>query len=156
MAKAILTTKVSPAYDDRPEQHYHFPATYLNQVRAAIGDHIIYYEPRRSSVDLASRGGRQAYFATARVDDVVSDTSRPNHFYALISMYLDFDMPVPFAEGAEYYESALKKDDGSTNKGAFGRAVRTVPDPEFKNSQNRLCFRADIRVANRASPRWIC
>src|SRR5262249_15909438 len=39
--------------------------------------------------------------------------------------------PVPFAEGRDYYESALKKADGSTNKGAFGRAVRSIPDNEF-------------------------
>jgi putative restriction endonuclease len=45
--------------------------------------------------------------------------------------YLDFDTAVPFYEGKEYYESALEKDDGSTNKGAFGRAVRLIPDDEF-------------------------
>jgi len=38
---------------------------------------------------------------------------------------------VPFVEGNEYYKSALKKADGSTNKGAFGRAVRLIPDDEF-------------------------
>ena len=151
MAKAILTTKISPAYDDRPEQRYHFPATYLNQVRAAIGDHIIYYEPRRSSADLASRGGRRAYFATARVDDVVADDVRPNHFYALISMYLDFDSPVPFAEGTEYYESALQKEDGSTNKGAFGRAVRTVPDAEFEKIL-KTGFASELRSRAQIEP----
>ena len=44
---------------------------------------------------------------------------------------MDFDTAVPFYEGDEYYESALKKDDGSTNKGAFGRAVRLIPNDEF-------------------------
>lgn len=34
---------------------------------------------------------------------------------------------------ADYYpESALKKSDGSTNKGAFGRAVRILPRGEFE------------------------
>jgi putative restriction endonuclease len=47
------------------------------------------------------------------------------------SSYLDFDRPVPFAEGGEYFERALRKADGTTNKGAFGRAVRTIPDTEF-------------------------
>jgi putative restriction endonuclease len=133
MAKAILTTKASPSYDDRPEEYYQFPATYLNQVRAAIGDHIIYYEPRRSSSRESSRGGRQAYFATGRIGDVVEDRVRPNHFYALISGYLDFDRPVPFVEGGLYYESGLRKMDGSTNRGAFGRAVRLVSEPEFES-----------------------
>jgi putative restriction endonuclease len=131
MTKAIFTTKVTPSYDDRLEEYYHFPATYLNQVRAAVGDHIIYYEPRRSSSDDSSRGGRQAYFATARVDDVIDDNTRPDHFYALLSGYLDFDHPVSFSKGGEYYETALRKADGTTNRGAFGRAVRNISDTEF-------------------------
>src|SRR5215813_1354746 len=131
MAKAIFTTKMSPSYDDRPEEHYHFPKTYLNVVQATIGDHIIYYEPRRVSTEESSRGGKQAYFATARVENVMEDRSRQDHFYALMSNYLDFDRPVPFAEGGEYYEASLRKGDGSTNKGAFGRAVRTLTDAEF-------------------------
>ncbi len=28
MAKAVLTTKVDPTYDDLPEVRYHFPRTY--------------------------------------------------------------------------------------------------------------------------------
>jgi putative restriction endonuclease len=131
MAKAIFTTKITPSYDDLPESRYHFPSTYLNQVRAAVGDHIIYYEPRRSTSADSSRGGRQSYFATARVEAVIEDPSEPGHFYALIADYLDFDRPIPFARDGEYYESALQKSDGSTNKGSFGRAVRLIPDAEF-------------------------
>ena len=33
MAKAVLTTKVDPSYDDLPEERHHFPRTYLNAVR---------------------------------------------------------------------------------------------------------------------------
>lgn len=131
MVKAIFTTKVAPGYRDLPEARYHFPRTYLNYVRQAVGDHIVYYEPRRSSVELSSVGGRQAYFGVARVTAVVEDELLPDHYYALVDQYLDFDRPVPFAEGAHYYESALRKSDGSTNKGAFGRAVRLIPDGEF-------------------------
>lgn len=124
MAKAIFTIKAASGYDDRPEEQYHFPKTYLNQVNRAVGDHIIYYEPRRSD-------GRQVYFATAKVTAVVPDKTIPDHYYALIADYLDFDQPIPFSENGFYYESGLQKSDGSTNKGAFGRAVRTVPDEEF-------------------------
>jgi putative restriction endonuclease len=131
IAKAILTTKVDPTYDDLPEQRYHFPRTYLRAVQAAQRDWIIYYEPRRSSGDLSSRGGRQSYFATARIAEIVDHGTRPGHFYALIDSYLDFARPVPFAEGGHYYESALRRDDGDTNKGAFGRAVRQLPDLEY-------------------------
>lgn len=71
MTKAILTTKIDPTYDDLPEERYHFPRTYLRQVEEAKGDWIIYYEPRRISGELSSRGGRQAtssrWRSTARI-----------------------------------------------------------------------------------------
>ena len=131
MAKAVFTTKVSPVYDDLPEVRYHFPRTYLNQVKEAVGDWIIYYEPRRSSGDPSSRGGRQVYFATARVQRLVPDDSLPDHYYAEVTDYLPFVRPVPFREDERYYEGNLEKPDGSTNKGAFGRAVRTIKDSEY-------------------------
>jgi putative restriction endonuclease len=133
MTKAVFTTKVTPSYKDLPEVRYHFPRTYLNYVQQAVGDYIVYYEPRRSSAALSSRGGRQAYFGVARVDSVIEDVDLADHYFAIIdrTSYLDFDTAVPFYEGKEYYESALEKDDGSTNKGAFGRAVRLIPDDEF-------------------------
>lgn len=131
MVKAVLTTKAQSLYDDLPEQRYHFPATYLRAVEAALGDWIVYYEPRRRSTDLSSRGGRQAYFATARIVDIEADPSRADHFYALIADYLEFEEPVPFREAMGTYERGLMKDDGSTNRGAFGRAVRPLTDPEY-------------------------
>lgn len=131
MTKAVLTTKVSPVYDDLPENRYHFPKAYLNQVRKAEGDWIVYYEPRRSTGELSSSGGRQVYFATARVESIYPDPALADHFYAEISNYLPFVRPVPFKEGAHYYETGLKKEDGSTNKGAFGRAVRMLSDDEY-------------------------
>jgi putative restriction endonuclease len=131
MSKVVFTTKNSSSYDDRPEEYYHFPSTYLNQVRKAIGDYVVYYEPRRLSTADSSRGGRQSYFATARLEDVVEDRNHADHYYAIVSDFLSFDRPVPFLVGAHYYESALRKSDGTTNKGAFGRAVRQIPEAEF-------------------------
>lgn len=131
MAKAILTTKVNPTYDDLPEERYHFPHIYLRQIEKAIGDWIIYYEPRRTSGELSSRGGRQSYFATARLLKIEPDHSTKNHYYAFVTDYLEFDHAVPFKEGVHYYESILQRDDGGTNKGAFGRAVRLIPDNEY-------------------------
>jgi putative restriction endonuclease len=127
-----FTTKVEPHYDDLPEDRYHFPRTYLRQVEATIGDWIIYYEPRRVSADLRSRGGRQAYFATARVQRITVDAHRDDHFYAYVSDYLEFDRVVPFKEGELYYEAGLQRSDGGTSKGAFGRAVRNVTDREYE------------------------
>lgn len=131
MTKAVLITKIDPTYDDLPEERYHFPRTYLRQLERAVGDWILYYEPRGRSGDLASSGGRQAYFATARLTHVLPDSALADHFYALVEDFLEFDRAVPFKEGNHYFESSLQKDDGSTNKGAFGRAIRLIPDEEY-------------------------
>jgi putative restriction endonuclease len=130
MGNAVFTTRMSPSYDDVPEQRYHFPSTYLRQVRAALNDWIIYYEPRRSG-SASTSSGRQAYFAMAKVADIVPDTSRADHFYARIEEFQSFLSPVPFKDAGFYAESALRRDDGETNKGAFGRAVRELPFSEF-------------------------
>ena len=120
MAKAIFTHSVASSYDDLPEERYHFPRTYLKVAEQAVGDLILYYEPRRS-VRADGSAGRQGYFAVAQVTAIEPDLADPTHFYARISDYLDFERVVPFREASgHYYESLLRKADGSTNKGAFG------------------------------------
>ncbi|MXZ18572.1 MAG: restriction endonuclease [Rhodothermaceae bacterium] len=131
MAKAVLTTKINPSYDDLPEVQYHFPSTYLNYMQKALGDWIVYYEPRRASADLSSLGGRQSYFATARVVDINPDPRKVGHYYAYVENYVEFNRPVPFREDDFYYESRLQKENGSTNKGSFGRSVRLMEDFEY-------------------------
>ncbi len=56
MANAVLTTSESSAYDDQIEDRYHFPNTYLNQVKQALGDFILYYEPRRTTGPSSATG----------------------------------------------------------------------------------------------------
>jgi putative restriction endonuclease len=130
--KGIFTTKTISSYNDLPETRYHFPKTYLNQVQRTVGDWIIYYEPRRSSVELSSRGGRQGYFATARVVRVEQDTGTTGLYYAYVDEYLEFNNIAPFSIGGQYFETALKKADGTTSKGAFGRAVRLISNEEYQ------------------------
>jgi putative restriction endonuclease len=126
MAKAVLTTKIRPHYNDLPELMYHFPKTYLRAVSATVGDWIVYYEPRREDASPSGRAGRQCYFATARVSHIKEDPAIKDHFYAFVENYLEFRV------GSHYFESGLRKADGSTSKGAFGRAVRLVPDEEYQ------------------------
>jgi len=133
MTKGIFTTKIDPTYDDIPEIRYHFPKMYLNQVNATVGDWIIYYEPRRQSADLAGHKGRKSYFATARVVKIKPDKNLVDHYYAFVTDYLEFYKPVPFKHDDIYFESKLRKEDGSTNKGAFGRSVRLLPDSEYED-----------------------
>ena len=78
MAKAVFTVRPGSVYDDLPEERYHFPRTYLRAAQGAVGDWILYYEPRRDQ-------GRQAYIATARVTAVDPDPSAPDHYYARIA-----------------------------------------------------------------------
>ncbi|MBT3558057.1 MAG: restriction endonuclease [Rhodospirillales bacterium] len=131
MVKAVFTTKEISIYNDRPWEFYNFPKTYLNQVEQTVGDLIIYYEPRRISKDLSSRGGMQSYFAVGHVSGIRSDPDREDHFYADIENYVRFEEPVPFRHSDGYFEGNLQRDDGGTNKGAFGRAVRLLRDEEF-------------------------
>ena len=79
-----------------------------------------------------SSGGLQSYFAVARLKSIEPDPARADHFYGYLEDYIDFDAPVRFDKSQAYFESILQKDDGSTNKGAFGRAVRLIPDAEFE------------------------
>lgn len=118
MANAVFTASESSIYDDLIESRYHFPATYRRQVEAALGDWIVYYEPRRTAGP-NSASGRQAYFAVAQVADITPDPARDNHFYAHLINFLEFDQPVGFRSARDYYESGLQKADGSTNRGAF-------------------------------------
>lgn len=131
MTKGIFTTKILSIYDDLPEFRYHFPSTYLNQVKECVGDWIVYYEPRRPSALSERVGGRQAYFATAKVSSIAPDPGGDGHYYAFVTDYLEFTNPVTFKDGDFFFESALKKSDGSTNKGAFRRAVRLLKEQEY-------------------------
>lgn len=130
MTYVVFTASESSRYDDDITRHYHFPKTYLAQASAAVGGWVVFYEPRRDA-GLSSSGGRQAYFAMAQLDRIDPDPDSTGHYYARLSGYVEFDRAVPFSEGQHYYESALRKADGSTNKGAFGRSVRVLPQEEF-------------------------
>ena len=111
MANAIFTTKPDPAYDDTQEEKYHFPRQYLRRVEQVVGDWIIYYEPRRPDRSLSSTGGRQTYFATARVVRVEPDPARSDHFYAYMADYLEFPEPVSFKQNGRLLESFLANPD---------------------------------------------
>lgn len=130
VAKVVFTQKPDSIYDDLPEEHYHFPKTYLNQARQAIGDWVLYYRPRRGSPS-TGRQPASSYFAVARLIDIFADPGNPDLYYARVADYLEFDDSVSFRRDEGSYEVTLLKADGSVNKGAFGRAVRTISDDAF-------------------------
>ena len=130
MVKAVFTARIDSKYDDLPEVKYHFPKTYFNFAKDTVGDWVVYYEPRRKTRDVSS-GGRQAYYATAKVSHIAADPKKEDHFYAFVSDYLEFDRAVPFKEGGDFHESGVQREDGGTSKGAFGHAVRHISDTEY-------------------------
>ena len=125
MAKTVFTFRRDSPYDDLPEKWYHFPNSYLNAAKNAIGDWIIYYEPGRAK-------GRKAYFATARVTYIEQDKSNEDRHYAHVSNFLAFNTVVPFRNGDFYYESRIRRVDGLPNLGVLQRSVREIPDHEFE------------------------
>lgn len=151
--KAVFQTKISPAYDDIPESFYHFPRTYLRQATAAVGDWIVYYEPRRSTADVKSRGGRQAYFAVAEVTGVRVDLQNPDLYYADVRNYLSFDRAVPFKEGDHFYEKSMRGPDGRTNSGSAQRAVRNMADEEF-DAILRSGFSRELGAVQTSAPAY--
>lgn len=125
MAKGVFVCRVEADYDDIPEIRYHFPSTYLRAAEGCVGDWILYYEPRRNR-------GRQCYVATARVARIERDPRVARHYYAFVDDYLELPEPVPFREGDIFYESALRRPDGSVNLGLFQRSIHHIPDHEYE------------------------
>jgi putative restriction endonuclease len=131
MANFVFMTRVNPSYDDIPEIRYHFPKRYLRVAQAAVGNWILYYEPRSPGEDAEVRRGRMAYFATAKVSRVEPDPTRRDHFYAFIEHYLEFPNPVSLRTGDSFPESTLRRSDGLPKKGLMGWAMRELPESDY-------------------------
>ena len=63
MGKAVFLHRDDSTYDDELDVRYDFPKTYLEAVRQAVGDWIVYYEPVKA--------GPRGYFAVAKVQQVI-------------------------------------------------------------------------------------
>lgn len=124
--KGIFDTKPDSGYDDEITRRYHFPRQYREVAERLVGDWIIYREPQRNR-------GRRAYIAVARLLRLENDPERPGYSYALMSEYLPFDRPVPFADGGTYAEAALRELTDPSRVGAYlqGKSVRTISDSDF-------------------------
>jgi putative restriction endonuclease len=92
MAFGVFIHRFDSIYDDTPAERYQFPPQYLGRAKACLGDWIVYYEPRKVP-------NTRGYFAVAKVEDIVPDSSAAGMYLALIEpgSYLDFATPVPFA-----------------------------------------------------------
>lgn len=125
MALGVFVHRADSIYDDRPAEHYRFPAQYLGRARACVGDWIVYYEP----VKVRDTRG---YFAVARVREVVADPVVQGMHLAVIEpgSYLEFASPVPFSGADGLVELGLLNEAGRIS-GRAQSAVRAVSATDF-------------------------
>lgn len=123
MAKAILYHKDGSGYKDLRGKLYHFPKMYLSRVQQTENDWVVYYGPLSG---LPSR----YYSGLAKVTGIRTDDELPDHFYADLTDYLDFDRPLDYREDGGF-EHQLVGPDGAVNSGRSVQAVRIISEAEF-------------------------
>lgn len=120
--------KQGSGYDDEITLRYHFPtkSNYLDVARNALGDWVLFREPRRNR-------GRQAYVATARVVGIEPDQGSDRHYYAYVAEYLEFPTPVPFVSNGRYAETSLRAIGRADRVGQSlqGKSMRAIPNEDF-------------------------
>lgn len=124
--KVVLDAKRGSAYDDEVALHYHFPSRYLRILEAAVGDWVVFRRPRDGGEGIA-------YFAVARVTDILPDEESAGFYYAMIADYLPFPSPVPWKPGGNYAEQRLREIRDVSQVGIYlrGRSVRRLEDADF-------------------------
>ena len=129
--KAVFDVSPKSDYDDDITEKYHFPSTppeYVEAAMKAVGDWIIFREPRRS-------GGRTAYIAAARVISVKPDPGLRDRLYAYVRDYLPFSVPVPISEDGRYVEKSLRDLVNRRLAGVtlHGKSLRSISDADFND-----------------------
>lgn len=102
MVKAVFIQNRDSIYDDLPGHAYHFPKVYFKRVVQTVGDWVILYESSKS-------GGIGGYFAIQRVQKIIPDPTKTDHFYAIYekgqSSRFDFVREAPIRDpNGQYYE----------------------------------------------------
>jgi putative restriction endonuclease len=126
MGYCVFMLRPDSIYDDNPSEQYQFPKQYLGRAEQAVGDWVVYLEPRKVP---ASRG----YFGIARVMQIIPDPKADGMYLALIEpgSYLDFARSVNFRDDTGGpIERGLLNDDGNLS-GRAQAAVRPVSTPDF-------------------------
>lgn len=128
MVNAVFVHKPDSKYDDRPDQFYHFPKSYLSRVEQTVGDRIVYYGPLI---------GQKSWFylATAKVTRIRPDVTKTDFHYADVDEYVDFDNAVDYRSKGGF-EVKLIAEDGAVNGETVRSSVRLVTPPEFEKIIN--------------------
>ncbi len=115
--KGVFDISGVSRYQDKIAFHYQFPQQYLPMAERSLGDWIVYRETRAA-------GGRMAYIAVALVDRIEPDLETQGHYYARLSRFLEFDVPVAYRD----------------HDGIFAEQfLRELPNPAFAGRALRGC-----------------
>lgn len=125
--KAVFDTRSGSRYDDDIARRYHFPNRYLEDALKAVGDWIVYREPRRG-------GGREGYVAVARLLRVEADPNDPAHSYAFVDSFLPFEHVVAFRGAGGFREAQLRQlvDPSQVGSSLRGRSIRLLDEHDFR------------------------
>lgn len=131
MAFGIFLHRTDSIYDDIPSVQYQFPKQYLSRAKEFVGDWIIYLEPSKVK-------DTKAYFALAKVLEIIPDPKQNNMYLALIEpgSYLDFGNHVAFRDGDLVLEQGLLNEWGAIS-GRAQAAVRPISPVDFNRILER-------------------
>lgn len=144
MAKGVFLFRPDSKYDDEPERYYQFPKTYYSRAIKLAGEWILFLEP--------TKAGKKGYHAAAKVTNITSDPTKPDHFIAHIEegSYLPFERDVPFRMDGNILEQGILNLEGKIS-GRAQAAVRTISDEDFNRiisigipEENEMLPRSDI------------
>ena len=124
-SKAVFVVGSHSIYADEPERFYRFPARWMTNAVKAVGNWIIYQEPKRA--------GKRGYYAVARVEQIVPDPATAGQFLAMIETgsFLEFGRDVPFQLNGAAIERGLLGPDGRLNNGRAVQSIRPLSDEDF-------------------------
>lgn len=125
-SKGVFVVGSHSIYEDEPDRFYRFPQKWLNAAARAVGQWILYQEPRRA--------GPRGYYAVAKVEQIIRDPSNSEMYMALIepASFLEFGRDVPFQLNGQAVERGLLNTDGRLNNGRAIQSIRPISDEDFE------------------------
>ena len=124
-SKCVFVVGSHSKYADEPDRFYRFGQQWLSAALRAVGQWILYQEPRRA--------GPRGYYAAAKIEQVIRDPLDPALFLALIEpgSYLEFGRDVAFQFEGRAVERGLLNADGKFNTGRGVQSIRAIADDDF-------------------------
>jgi putative restriction endonuclease len=124
-SKCVFVVGSHSIYRDEPDRFYRFGGQWLKPAAQAVGQWVIYQEPKRA--------GKRGYYAAARIEQVGRDPADPEMYLALIEpgSYVEFGRDVPFQFEGRAVERGLLDAEGRLNNGRAVQSIRPISDQDF-------------------------